>query len=105
MISATNGSTPETFKYDGLNRQISHTLNGVTTYDVWDGWNLIEEFAPGATTPTYAYIYGGRGEIVERSGGGNAILFFQDALGNTSHVSNASSHLLESYNYRRTCEP
>ncbi len=105
MTSASNGSTTETFKYDGLNRQISHALNGATTYNVWDGWNLIEEFAPGGSVPTSVYVYGARGEIVERMSGGATILYFQDALGNTSHVSDSGGHLLESYTYSRTGTP
>ncbi len=105
MTSASNGSTSETFKYDGLSRQISHTLNAATTYNVWDGWNLIEEFAPGGSVPANVYVYGARGEIVERMSGGSTILYFQDGLGSTSHISDSSGHLLESYTYSRTGTP
>ena len=37
------------FNYDGLNRQVSRTVGGVTTYNVWDGWDLIEEYQSGGT--------------------------------------------------------
>jgi RHS repeat-associated protein len=105
MISAVNTGTTETFKYDGLNHKISQTVNGVTTYNVWDGWNLIEEFTPGASTPTNSYVYGSKSEILERINSGSNVLYFQDALGNTSHVSDASGNLLESYTYSRTGQP
>jgi RHS repeat-associated protein len=105
MVSATNGTTTETFAYDGLNRKISQTVGGATTFNVWDGWNLIEEFAPSATTPTYSYIYGARNEIVERLSGAGNILYFQDAVGNTTHAANASGGLLESYTYSRSGLP
>lgn len=99
LTSVTYGSTTSTFKYDGLNRKISRTVGGVTTYNVWDGWNLIEERGPGnALLNTYLY---GAGEIVERisSTGTTPIFYFQDGLGSTSHVSDATGSLLESYTY------
>lgn len=42
---------------------------------------------------------------MERISTGTTTLYFQDALGNTSHVSDASGHLLESYTYSRTGLP
>jgi RHS repeat-associated protein len=107
MTTATNPSTKvtETFKYDGLNRQISHTLNNVTTYNVWDGWNLIEEYATNLSVPDNIYVYGGRGEIVERMSSTGTILYFPDALGSTRYISDASGNALESYTYSRTGAP
>src|SRR6202043_4291672 len=59
----------------------------------------------GGTSPTSVYVYGARGEIVERKNSGSTILYFQDALGNTSHISDSGGHLLESYTYSRTGTP
>ena len=97
LKSVTSGGVNTTFKYDGLNRKISQTTGSVTTYNVWDGWNLIEErSASNALLNTYLY---GAGEIVERITGTTPTFYFQDGLGSTSHVSDATGNLLESYKY------
>jgi len=53
LLSATKSGTTETFKYDGLNRLVSRRV-ATTTYNVYDGWDLIDEYAPGATSPSSA---------------------------------------------------
>ena len=97
LKTVTNASGTSTFKYDGLNRKISQTIGGVTTYNVWDGWNLVEERGAGnALQNTYLYDAVG---IVERMTGASKYFYFQDGLGNTSHVSDEPGNLLESYKY------
>jgi RHS repeat-associated protein len=96
LTTVTKGGTTETFKYDGLNRQVSRTVNGVTTYNVYDGWNLIGEYANSATTPSVGYIYGASG-LVKNVIGGN--YYYQDASGSTSHLADSTGHLLEWYRY------
>ncbi|MFZ1219326.1 MAG: RHS repeat-associated core domain-containing protein [Chthoniobacterales bacterium] len=98
MTSATNSSgVVSTFKYDGLNRKVSQTIGGVTTYNIWDGWSLIEERGSGNALLN-SYVYGA-GEIVERITGTTQTLYFQDGLGSTSHVSDAAGNLTEYYRY------
>jgi RHS repeat-associated protein len=97
LKTTTNGGSTSTFKYDGLNRKISQTVDGVTTYNVWDGWSLIEErSSSNALLNTYVY---GAGEIIERITGATSYFYYQDGVGNTSHVSDATGNLLESYKY------
>jgi RHS repeat-associated protein len=86
-----------TFKYDGLGRKNSQTINGVTTYNVWDGWNLIEERS-ATNTLLHSYVYGAS-EVIERITGTTNRFYFQDGLGSTSHFSEESGTLLESYRY------
>jgi RHS repeat-associated protein len=90
------------FKYDGLNRQVMRTLSqagpaGGITYNVWDGWDLIEEYQPGGTT-TASYLYGVGGLIASVI---NAQLhyYFQDGSGSTSQLADATGALQEWYRY------
>jgi RHS repeat-associated protein len=96
LTSATTGSVTMTFKYDGLNRQVSRTVNGLTTYNVYDGWNLMGEYANGATTPSAGYIHGVGGLIKEKMANN---YYYQDGSGSTSHLADHSGLLLESYLY------
>jgi RHS repeat-associated protein len=97
LLIATKGGTTETFAYDGLNRQVSRTIGvGQPVYNVYDGWNLIAEYAAGSNTPTNAYLSGSNGLVK------NLITnqyYYQDALGSTSHVADGSGALLEWYRY------
>ena len=87
------------FNYDGLGRQVSRTTSQGTTYNVWDGWNLIEEYQAGGT-PTAYYLYGADGLILD-SQVGNADFnwYYQDGSGSTSHLASSSGTLLEWYRY------
>lgn len=98
LTGVTFGTTQTTtFKYDGLNRKISQTVGGATTYNVWDGWNLIEERGTGNTLLN-SYVYGA-GEIIERISGAGTHFYYQDGLGSTSHLADAAGALQESYKY------
>jgi RHS repeat-associated protein len=97
-------TTVATYWYDGLNRQIRQTLNGGSpTFNVWDGWNLIEERGTGNTLQN-AYVYGA-GEIVEKITGTTPYFYYQDGSGNTSHLSDAAGNLLEKYTYSGFGQP
>jgi RHS repeat-associated protein len=105
VTSATKSGTTMTFAYDGLNRQVSRTAiigtlpNGQTTFNVWDGWDLIEEYQAansGATTAAYVY---GAGGLISGVTNGYFAYYFQDASGSTSHVADVDGNLLEWYRY------
>ena len=81
---ALNGGTPSTYTYgaDGLRR--SATVNGVTTYFVYDGQTMVREMKRNATTgalyPTATYLAGPRGmeyrrddTATETDGQGNTV--------------------------------
>ena len=97
LTQATKSGTTDTFKYDGLNRQVSRAVTGQpTTYSIWDGWNLVEEYQSangGATTASYVY---GAGRLLTNQ---TLNYYYQDASGSTSHLADSSGHLLEWYRY------
>jgi RHS repeat-associated protein len=95
LTNARNGGTTATFYYDGKNRQIARNINNVIRISVWDGWELIEEYA-SATTHAAAYLQGSHGVIKSLL---NNIYYYQDKMGSTTHVASATGQLLESYKY------
>ena len=89
------------FAYDGLNRQVSRTVGGVTTYNVWDGWDLIEEYqSAGGGAMTAEYLYGAGGLIAAAQvAAGQLNYYYQDGSGSTSHLADSNGNLLEWYRY------
>jgi RHS repeat-associated protein len=99
LLTVTKGSASETYKYDGINRQVSRTVgSGAPVYNVYDGWNLIAEYAPGGTTPSTSYVYGPSG-LIKQISGSTSTYYYQDASGSTSHVADSTGALLEWYRY------
>jgi RHS repeat-associated protein len=66
------------------------------TYCVFDGWNLIAEYAPGAASPSSAYLAGAGGLVKNLV---SAVYYYQDASGSTSHLADSAGNLLEWYRY------
>lgn len=102
LVNVIKGGVTMTFAYDGLNRQVTRTADPIgegpdwgTTFSVWDGWDLIEEYQSGNNV-TAQYLYGPGGLIKNLTTNNR---YFQDASGSTSHLADASGHLLESYRY------
>jgi RHS repeat-associated protein len=99
LRTATKGTSTETFQYDGLNRQVSRTIGAASpVYNVYDGWNLIAEYQPAATTPLNAYVYGAGG-LVKLITASSSFYYYQDASGCTSHLADNTGHLVEWYRY------
>lgn len=97
VTNVPNGTTTAQFYYDGKNRQIARSINGAPpTFSVWDDWELIEEYGTG-NVRTAAYLQGAHGPV--KSLVGNVYYFYQDELGSTSHIADATGHLLEYYKY------
>jgi RHS repeat-associated protein len=96
LTGANKGATTAFYYYDGKNRQIARSLNGVAYFNVWDDWELIEEYNTG-NARTAAYLQGAHGPV--KSLMANNIYYYQDSLGSTTHIANASGALLESYRY------
>jgi RHS repeat-associated protein len=100
VISATLGAATMTFTYDGLNRQVKRTRTlgdslTTTTYSVWDGWDLIEEYQSGNDV-TVRYLIGPSGVIKNLTSNN---YYFQDGSGSTSHLTNSIGTVLEWYLY------
>lgn len=88
-----NGALVAEYYYDGKNRQIARSLNNVIRFSVWDGWDLIEEYS---SVRSAAYLQGATGVIKSLM---NNVYYYQDKLGSTTHIANASGTLLESFHY------
>jgi RHS repeat-associated protein len=89
-----NGVQVASFYYDGKNRQIARNINGVIRVSVWDGWELIEEYA-SPVSRTAAYLQGASGVI--KSWGANGT-FYYDLYGTPSYF-NALNNQLSTSNY------
>jgi RHS repeat-associated protein len=96
LLTASKNGVIMTFTYDGLNRQVSRSVTGQpTAYNVWDGWDLVEEYQADGTI-TAAYLYGAGG-LVKNLVSDN--YYYQDGSGSTSHLTDANGDLLEWYRY------
>jgi len=87
------------FYYDGKNRQIARNINGVVRFNSWDGWDLLEEYSSSLNVVT-GYLQGATG-VIKSWSAANTLYYYQDKLGSTTHVANASGQLVESYHYGR----
>ena len=106
LRSASNATTSLQFWYDGLNRQITRRIdlpgeeNDKITFNVWDGWNLLEERGLGNTPQEYYGHGADTDELLAHWGGGYGTNWYgYDGRGNTSHVFNNANQLVERYTY------
>jgi RHS repeat-associated protein len=95
LTASKSGGASMSFTYDGLNRQVSRIVGGITTYSVWDGWNLVQEYHGNGTVDA-SYLYGPTG-LVKNLLTNN--YYYQDGSGSTSHLANSSGVLQEWYRY------
>lgn len=104
LTQASITGTTVTYAYDGLNRQLYHDITtsaGTTrTYNVWDGWNLLEE-RNSAGAVVHCYIHGAAtDEMVSRfQGGFPTRYYYQDGRGNTTHLTGDLNYIQERYTY------
>jgi RHS repeat-associated protein len=102
LLTASKGGTTMSFAYDGLNRQVSRSLNGgQPIFGVWDGWDLIEEYQSANNgAPTAYYLYGAGGLIAAAQVTTSQLnYYYQDASGSTSYLADSTGELLEGYLY------
>ncbi len=97
LTAAVNGSASANFWYDGLGRICTWQQNGsgFARFNVYDGWNLVEEYTMSKTLDT-EYLHGaGRDELVSMTRAGVTSYFFQDGRGNTAHAVDTGGNLVE----------
>jgi RHS repeat-associated protein len=130
LTEAWNGTTTAQFYYDGKSRQIARNINGVIRFNSWDGWELLEEWSELGSrdmdrigrvvmrpsererTSQYSsslnvatgYLQGTTG-VIKSWSAANTLYYYQDKLGSTTQVANASGQLVESYHYDLTGTP
>jgi RHS repeat-associated protein len=105
-LKAANISTTATssFVYDARNRLVRRTINGVSTFFVWDGWSLIAEYrvVSGAFSRIARYVHGPMLDellMQQRSTGTSPLYFHHDALGSTYFVTDSAGAVQERYTY------
>jgi RHS repeat-associated protein len=96
MVSAAGpGSATASFGRDARNRDVKRTIDGVTTYLIYDGWNLVAEY-DAAGVLTTQYIHGPKvDEILTKITPASTTFPLADALGSTIVVSDQSGAVLE----------
>lgn len=99
LIKADSASTTASFEYDAFNRCVKRTINGTATLFYYDDWNLIEE--RNINDQLLAkYIHGARiDEILKRITTGANIYAHQDALNNTTAITDNNASIKETYRY------
>jgi RHS repeat-associated protein len=104
LTHATKGTTAAFFWYDGFGRICTRQIGGGTgvRFNVYDGWNLIEEYNYNTGNTLGArYLYG-EGELVSMNLGGVSgatYYFYQDGRGNNSQLAGAQGIVQENYKY------
>jgi RHS repeat-associated protein len=104
LKSVTSASNSYYLSYDALGRCVKRTLNGVTTYCVYDGQKPILEYPANDLTHPAKNLYGkGVDEILMRTdptvNGGAAFCYQQDHEGSVTHLTNAAGTKIERYRY------
>ena len=96
MVSAVGpGSATASFGRDARNRDVKRTINGTTTYLIYDGWNLVAEY-DAAGVLTTQYIHGPQvDEILTKVTPASHTFPLADALGSTIVVTDANGAVLE----------
>ena len=98
-LVGASGPATASFGRDGRNRDVKRTINGVTTYLIYDGWNLVAEY-DAAGVLTTQYIHGPRvDEILAKVTTTSTTFPLPDALGSTIAVTDASGTGLERIYY------
>lgn len=99
LVGASKSGTSVCYSYDGFGRRTVKTINGVSTYYIYDAANLIEE-RDGSGTLLAKYVYaGGIDRPLKVVKGANTYYFQQDALGNVTMLVSASGQAVEQYTY------
>lgn len=100
----TNPTYTYNLYYDALGRCVKRSLNGVTTYYIYDGEKPILEYRSTAPSNPAKNVYGkGIDEILMRDdpsfNPARTFYYQQDHQGSVSHLTNTSGNVVESYRY------
>jgi RHS repeat-associated protein len=92
------------FVYDARNRQVSRTVDGQTTFFIWDNWSLLAEYQVSAGAPVQVarYVHGPRLDeliVQQKTVQPTPTYFHEDALGSTYLLTDASGAAVERYSY------
>ena len=104
LVSVTSGNNSYSLAYDALGRCVKRTLNGTTTYYIYDGEKPILEYRVNPVPIVARNVYGkGIDEILMRTAtginGNQPFYYQQDHEGSVTHLTNASGTVIEKYRY------
>jgi RHS repeat-associated protein len=99
LASASSVSSVVNSSYDARNRCVTRTINGVTTFFCYDGWNLIEE-RDVSDTQLARYVHGANtDELLARITPTTLSYYHYDALGSVIALTDANGNVTERYCY------
>jgi RHS repeat-associated protein len=104
LKSASSGANTYQLYYDALGRSVKRTVNGATTYYIYDGEKAILEYRSNDLTHPVRNVYGkGIDEILMRTdptvNGAAAFYYQQDHEGSVTHLTNEAGSVIEKYRY------
>jgi RHS repeat-associated protein len=98
VSASSNGVLIATFTYDPRNRCVIQTIPSTTRYLTYDGWSLLEE-RDAAGVLQSKYVHGPViDEIIVRYNG-SPVWYHHDGLGSTTHLTDNTGSVVESYRY------
>ncbi|HCI45356.1 MAG TPA: hypothetical protein DE315_07510 [Candidatus Omnitrophica bacterium] len=98
-LSSVVGLQSSVYAYDAFNRRVSKTVNGTTTYFIYDDSSVIAEY-DGTGGLDAEYVLGDQvDEILTMGRGGNTYFYFYDGLGSASEITDATGTIAENYTY------
>ncbi len=99
LLSIVNGLSSAGYTYDAFNRRVSKTVNGITTYFVYDGDGIIADY-DGTGTLSAEYINGDNiDEVLTMERGENTYYYHYDGLGSVTELTDSAGNVVESYTY------
>jgi len=105
LLTADNINHSASYTYDPFNRRVSKTVDGVTTYYVYDGDEVIAEYdVGGLLTAEYTYA-DSIDEVLTMDRNGNTYYYHYDGLGSVTDVTDAAGAVQESYKYNPYGQP
>ncbi len=99
LLTTMNSANSVSYQYDAFNRRVAKTINGTTTYYVYDADEVVAEY-DSTNTLQSEYIYGDSiDEVLTMDRSLNTYYYHQDGLGSVTDVSLSSGSVSESYTY------
>ncbi|MCB9748012.1 MAG: RHS repeat protein [Candidatus Omnitrophica bacterium] len=99
LITANNGLTAASYTYDAFNRRISKTVDGVTTYFVYNDDSVIAEYASTGALEAEYVLGDSIDEVLTMERGENNYFYHYDGLGSVTEITDSVGTVVESYIY------
>ncbi len=94
--SVTSPGTSVSMLYDGAGQRVAKTVNGQTARYLWNGGEILKEYAPDGTTKA-EYLLGMGREAIKV--GGAWKFYLRDIQGSTLGLVDTQGHVTDTYEY------